>query len=381
MYLTIFYRALYKAILLVFCIQGFLLSQGYSFVHTANSSNIISNWTVIDFALLNGAPTAIFLVTQNWNPPGGGGIYNNSPIGVWYNGSQWSVFNQDLAPMPEGAGFNIFYPLAGYSLHTATASNIISNWTVIDNPSLNGNPNAIFFITQNWNPPGGGGIYNNSPIGVWYDGSNWAIFNEDLAGMPQGAAFNIFIHAGNDDFVHIATTSNIVSKWTVIDNPSLNGNPNAIFFITQNWNPPGGGGIYNNSPTGVWYDGSNWAIFNQNGDPMPEGAAFNIYLAITNVLENEDQNDVVVERFQLKQNYPNPFNPSTTIKYEIPSESFVTLKVYDVLGKEVATLINEEKPAGSYEVDFDASRFVSGVYLYKLQVGSFVETKKMILMK
>jgi CubicO group peptidase (beta-lactamase class C family) len=90
--------------------------------------------------------------------------------------------------------------------------------------------------------------------------------------------------------------------------------------------------------------------------------------------------------FILQQNYPNPFNPTTTIRYSIPSNvkgktSNVILKVYDVLGNEVATLVNEYKTAGSYEVDFDAAGLSSGVYFYKLQAGSLVETKKMLLTK
>ena len=87
------------------------------------------------------------------------------------------------------------------------------------------------------------------------------------------------------------------------------------------------------------------------------------------------------EEFSLEQNYPNPFNPSTSIQYRVSSISNVSLKVYDVLGNEVATLVNEEKPAGSYEVKFDAAGLSSGIYFYKLQTGSFVETKKMILLK
>jgi len=88
----------------------------------------------------------------------------------------------------------------------------------------------------------------------------------------------------------------------------------------------------------------------------------------------------------LEQNYPNPFNPTTTVKYSIPVLSFVTLKVFDVLGNEIVTLVSEEKSAGSYEVEFSAkggsaSSLLSGVYFYQLKAGSFLQTKKMILLK
>jgi hypothetical protein len=85
--------------------------------------------------------------------------------------------------------------------------------------------------------------------------------------------------------------------------------------------------------------------------------------------------------FSLSQNFPNPFNPTTSIKYLISSNSRVSLKVYDVLGNEVATLVDEFKSVGSYETDFNASSLSSGIYFYKLQAGSFSETKKMILLK
>lgn len=88
-----------------------------------------------------------------------------------------------------------------------------------------------------------------------------------------------------------------------------------------------------------------------------------------------------VTDFALGQNYPNPFNPATVINYQLPVNGLVTLKVYDVLGKEVITLVNEEKPAGVYEVNFNAADFASGVYVYKLQAGDFVSSKKMILTK
>ena len=86
-------------------------------------------------------------------------------------------------------------------------------------------------------------------------------------------------------------------------------------------------------------------------------------------------------QFILFQNYPNPFNPSTVINYEIPKSSLVTLKVYDVLGREVATLVNEEKPAGRYNATFDASKYSSGVYFYRITAGDFSQIKKMVLLK
>ena len=89
----------------------------------------------------------------------------------------------------------------------------------------------------------------------------------------------------------------------------------------------------------------------------------------------------LAESFELHQNYPNPFNPTSTISFSIPELSFVTIKVYDVLGNEIAVLVNEEKPAGEYKVEFSATDLPSSIYFYRLQAGSFVETKKMMLMK
>ena len=87
------------------------------------------------------------------------------------------------------------------------------------------------------------------------------------------------------------------------------------------------------------------------------------------------------KEFALYSNYPNPFNPSTKIKFSVPQLSKVVIKVYDSLGKEIVTLVDEEKPAGNYEVEFDGKNLTSGIYFYKLNAGSFIQTKKMILLK
>ena len=102
-----------------------------------------------------------------------------------------------------------------------------------------------------------------------------------------------------------------------------------------------------------------------------------------------EQTPEIISEFRLEQNYPNPFNPSTKIKFTIPyvnaseakQSELVTLKVYDVLGTEVVTLLNEKKSAGIYEVEFDARQLPSGIYFYQLRTESFTNTKKMVLLK
>jgi len=105
---------------------------------------------------------------------------------------------------------------------------------------------------------------------------------------------------------------------------------------------------------------------------------FKISYIVTDV---EPVSSLVPDDYELQQNHPNPFNPSTSIEYSIPEESFVELKVYDVLGNEVASLVNEQQQAGVYRADFTANNLSSGIYFYKLQAGNFIETKKMVLMK
>ncbi len=89
----------------------------------------------------------------------------------------------------------------------------------------------------------------------------------------------------------------------------------------------------------------------------------------------------IPDKFTLYQNYPNPFNTTTTIKFDLPIPSFVTLKVYDLLGEEIISLINEQKIAGKYEVNFNASSLSSGIYIYHLNANNQIATKKLVLIK
>ena len=99
------------------------------------------------------------------------------------------------------------------------------------------------------------------------------------------------------------------------------------------------------------------------------------------VITNIKEKQVLPDKYSLSQNYPNPFNPTTKIKYDLPKSGHVILKVYDILGRELTTLVNEEKPAGSYEVRFNGSNLSSGIYFYKIQAGDYTSVKKMVLIK
>jgi hypothetical protein len=259
----------------------FVLPAGVGvFVHTATVANINGAVTVIDNPLTNGNPNALVFVTQNWNPGGGlTGTDDNHSIEVYYDGIQLAIFNQDGAAMPVNAAFNVLVlvPESDIFVHTATVG--IAPYTIIDNALTNDHPNAIVFVTQNYNPGGVGGTGNNENFGMYYAAGSMRIFNQTSTNLLVGAAFNVLVP--NPDarvFLHIATVANILSHSTIIDYPLTNGHPDAIILVTLNWNPGGVGGIYDDSPIGVFYDGSQWRIFNQNGSAMSVNAAFNVFV-------------------------------------------------------------------------------------------------------
>jgi hypothetical protein len=149
----------------------------------------------------------------------------------------------------------------------------------------------------------------------------------------------------------------------------VNGKLKVSFFGTDS--------IFSSSGPLIKFKGSNVK------DVVIEGIVNNntpIKVTAENTTEVNNQ-EILPSVFLLNQNYPNPFNPSTTISYQLPTDGLVTLKVYDVLGKEVTTLVNEQKQAGNHSVKFNAVNLTSGTYIYKISTGSFVQNKKMNLMK
>jgi hypothetical protein len=107
-------------------------------------------------------------------------------------------------------------------------------------------------------------------------------------------------------------------------------------------------------------------------------ATFSYRLLVTGITDN---NSSIPEMLFLSQNYPNPFNPTTTISFSFPSRSFVSLKVFDVMGRDVATIVSEEMPAGNYSRQWNAAGMPSGVYFFRLHAGAYTETKKLLLLR
>jgi hypothetical protein len=263
-------------------LNNYFAAFGTSLSTTSTSSNVSGDSMVLNYFASNGNSAAKLMITPNYNPPGQSGEYLDHNIGVWYNGSEWEIFNQDTASMPTGESFNVTSAgeaafvgkCTGCQGGTASGDSMSTGWT---------GANSMVFVTPVYNPPGGTSTYNNHATGVWFNGSQWLVFNEDETTMPSTASFVTRVAEAEDTaYVHQATTSNTSGDSTFLNNPNLNGQPGATVFVTHNWNPGGSGGTYNNHPIGVWYNGSQWAVFNEDEAAMPTNVAFNVLIIPAN---------------------------------------------------------------------------------------------------
>ena len=169
----------------------------------------------------------------------------------------------------------------GVFTHTAADANSRGDYTYISHPAIDGDPNAVVLVAQSTDQANARGASYDHNIGVWYEGINerkWAIFNQDRAAIPAGATFEVIIPKASETLVHYAKLGNTVGNTTYLNNPLIIGEPDALLTVTQNWNPGGGRGVYNDHPVGVRYDDERgqWAIYNKDRSAMPDGAAFNI---------------------------------------------------------------------------------------------------------
>ncbi|MBK8984198.1 MAG: T9SS type A sorting domain-containing protein [Ignavibacteria bacterium] len=182
------------------------------------------------------------------------------------------------------------------------------------------------------------------------------------------------------------------ANYATVTSPGTSGNINSLEGNgTDWWATRTGNTVYRSTDgaatwttaytqTGASFNDMDFTL--SNGCPVgwAVGSAGSV-AKMSNLVSVISTNSEIPSSFSLMQNYPNPFNPSTKIAYTIPNNGLVTLKIYNLLGKEVASLINEVKSAGTYEVNFNGANLSSGVYFYRLESGNFVDTKKMFLLK
>ena len=204
---------------------------------------------------------------------------------------------------------------------------------------------------------------------------------------------NIFV--GSQLGVFRSTNSGI--SWSAANNGLTNFNITTLsaigsnIFAGTNWSYSGTDGIYISTN-----NGANWTPINTGissatvyaivllGDNLFIGSSWGVWRRpLTDIVTDiQNKNDLKQKFvFALHQNFPNPFNPTTSISFTIPSKSFVSLKIYDLIGKEVATLVSEVLPEGNYSKQWIAFNIPSAIYFYRLQVGEYTETKKLILLK
>jgi len=274
------------------------------------------------------------------------------------------------------------------------------SWQII--PDLEGTINSFCLLPNNNIMAGGDNLYLSSDIGVtWYQlqspvwgggeitdmksNDNYVCLSSDMAGVFLSTDFgNNWISLGLEWRLISAIDAYRDSIFVGINNAVNNPFPEGPFLSTNRgitWSTINQG-LDNPSVLSFSFDSRGYLLAGTWDDLYISSEIIATGLkSYTSELPNE---------FSLSQNYPNPFNPVTKIKYQIPDQvrndnRLVTLKVYDVLGNEIVTLVNEEKQPGVYEVEFKASsgirKLVSGIYFYQLKSGNYIETKKMVLIK
>ena len=283
------------------------------------------------------------------------------------------------------------YILAG--IHDGGAylsTNNGSSWIRVDSGWTTANV-LSFAINASGNIFAGieGGVYLSTN-----NGSSWT----NIGLTNTGEVFSLAINASGNIFageyregVYLSTNDGTSWTQTSLDSMfvyALAINRSGDIFAGTTSGGASGGAVYHSTNNGSSWTEVNNGLTNTNVYSLAidssgyifAGTAGGVFRSMNSTTDVKTQHTIAKE-FALLQNYPNPFNPSTVISYQLPVNGYVTLKVYDVLGREVKTLVNDRQTAGTHSVTFDARTLASGVYFYRLSAGSFVSTKKLMLIK
>ena len=372
-----------------------------------DSNNVKWITTGNGFVRLKGNTWTVYDTTISGMPSNGCGfIVQDKQNNLWitipnkglakFDGINWTVYNDE----------NV-----GYVIHSNTSlciDNLNTKWVGYAGGLLEYNDTVwTRYYTGNSGIPSNGifRVFCEGNI-IWvgtvdagsgrFDGQNWTTYNVYNSGLPHNWISRINKDLNNN--IWFATSGGGIAKfnylqnqWTLYNtyNSSIPSNYVSVVYIDNNnakWiGTYDGFAIFNDTTWQVFPSSFIGAVGNFSKDRygniwICSGGGLFVYNP-NGVVGVDNISTIVPENFEFLQNYPNPFNPRTVISVQLPVSGEVLLKVYDVMGREVQTLVNERLNAGTYSVTFDGSNLSSGVYFYKLQSGDFTSVKRMVLIK
>jgi len=340
----------------------------------AERINGLSNLNVSSITFVNNT-----LITGATNFSYGFGAFRSTNFGL-----NWSNINSPPNVYRFCVDGNNIYA-ASWSLSKSTDSGL--SWTfypgVIMAEHVCKKENYIFLGSQVY------GVSRSSDFGVTWDSVNTGLPNSHNYISSLFADSN-YIYAGvSGSGLYVSTNDGL--SWYARNNGLTSSTVKCISKY-NNYLIIGtdSGGVYISSNNGLsWIQKNNglisknvWSVYVKSGYLYAGTYCMGLWRrAVDDIIGVQNIGSKIPDKFSLLQNFPNPFNPSTIIRFQIKDSRLVTLKVYDILGKEIATLVNEKQSPGVYEVTFDGSRLTSGIYFYKLVSGSYSEVRKMVLIK
>jgi hypothetical protein len=369
---------------------------GEVFLTTDNGTS----WTPADLGI-----RSAFVLSLAVTPNGAGGANlfagTVSGSGVYLstdNGTSWAPANSGLtnafvlclAANPNGAGGTDLYAGTFYGKGVFLSTNNGAQWTPIDSGLTNGDIFSIGFSGTNLFAGTAGGVFLSTDNGTSWNPVDSGLTTTNVhtfAAVPQGAGGTSLL-AGTDDGIFVSSDTG--TAWTPADSNLTN---TLVYSLVAN-----GSNIFAGTAGGVFVSTNTGVSWTQVDSGLANTTVYSLVVSGSNLfagtvgggvwrcplseLTSVSTHPVQMPlHFSLSQNYPNPFNPTTAIEFVLPARSFVTLKVYDILGREAATIVSEELAAGSYTRQWNAADMASGVYFYRIQAGTFRETKRMLLLK
>lgn len=353
-------------------------------------------WFPINSGLPNGGNGVFHLAINNSGVIFAGGRTSTAGIGVFRstnNGNNWTQtgLSGDLAvgTLAINSNNHIFAGLNGpggtTGIYRSTDNG--NNWTQL---------NTIFYVTKLAINSSGHIFAGTYQDGLFRSTDNGDNFSQVHASLMQvfALAFNSSGHVFAGTIGGVFRSTNNGNNWTQINSGLTNLNVTSLLVNSNDHiftgAYGGGGGVFRSTNNGNNWSQVNSGLTNTNVWPLAlnsSGYLFagtyggGVYRTNQPTTSVRELSDLIPESFALEQNYPNPFNPSTRIVFNIPSREFVSLKVYDLLGKEVAQLVSDVLAPGTYQTEFVGTGLATGIYLYRLNAGLFTETKKLILLR